>query len=91
MDGEILKAVRDLTPKIRERRARIRLVGVALSSLSDSQHQMKLLDGEQSDKLERLTDGVDHVRSRFGFEAIRLGSSAGLGVKPRLSTPSLSR
>lgn len=43
--------------------------------LSESGHQLALPTSEQ-EKDRRLTAGLDHIRERFGYEAITLGTSA---------------
>jgi DNA polymerase-4 len=91
LDAEILRTAQELLPKARERRARVRLIGVCLSSLNHNQHQLSLFGRANADKWERALEGVDRIRGRHGFEAVRLGASAGLGKNVRLATPSLSR
>jgi DNA polymerase IV len=91
LDSEVLDVLRELVPKARERRARVRLIGVALTSLRHNQHQMRLFGGQFSEKWERALEGVDTIRSRHGFEFIRLAKSMELGREVHLATPSLSR
>ena len=73
LDGVIMHVLRDLMPKARERRARVRLIGVNLSSLSRNQHQMQLFEKEQEEKWERVLRSVDTVRGKLGFESVSLG------------------
>ena len=91
IDNEIVQVLQELLPQARKRRARVRLIGVALTSLSHNQHQLHLFGGKKAEKWERVLEGVDAIRRRHGFEFIRLGKSAALGEKVELSTPSLSR
>jgi DNA polymerase-4 len=91
LDGAIIDALHELLVKGHERRARVRLIGVALTSLTYNQHQLRLFDGRSAEKWERALAGVDRVRDRHGFELIRLARSLPLGRHVRLATPSLSR
>jgi len=91
LDSEVFAAVRDLIPKGRKRRARVRLIGVVLASLSYNQHQLRLFGRKTAEKWERALESVDRVRARYGFEFIRFARSMQLGRRVQLSTPSLSR
>ena len=91
LDRTIIKALHELLPKGQARRGRIRLIGVALTSLTYNQHQLRLFDRESAEKWERTLAGVDRVRKRHGFELIRTARSLSLGRRPKLATPSLSR
>ncbi len=72
IDAHIIAAVHELVPKAKERRARVRLIGVNLSSLSWNQHQMSLFTREKDEKWERVLKQVDTVRDKHGFDALRL-------------------
>ena len=91
VDNDVLHALEDLLPKAQARRARVRLVGVALTSLSFNQHQLHLFGKKQTEKWERALESVDRIRARHGFEFVRLAKSMQLGRRVRLATPSLSR
>jgi DNA polymerase-4 len=91
VDSDIAAALAKLVPKAKARRARVRLIGVSLSSLSINQHQLFLFGREASEKWARALDGVDQIRSRHGFESIHTGKSIELGREVKLATPSLSR
>ncbi|MCP4638833.1 MAG: DNA polymerase IV, partial [bacterium] len=91
LDGEIVSVLHELAQKGRERRGRVRLIGVALTSLRYNQHQLRLFDGQAAEKWERVLAGVDRMRERHGFESIRLARTVPLGRKVNLATPSLSR
>jgi DNA polymerase-4 len=58
-----------------DRRQRVRLLGVGLSSLAHGGSQLGLLDAERREKLERLTRAADRLRDRFGFSKIQFGGS----------------
>ncbi len=77
IDADIIEALAELIPKGRARRARVRLIGVNLSSLSYNQHQLRLFDGEQTEKWERALESVDRVREKMGFEAMHFGKALG--------------
>lgn len=79
VDADILDVLRELVSKARERRAKVRLIGVTLSALRYNQHQMTLFGGERSAKWEKTMESVDKIRVRHGFSAMRFGKSLGLG------------
>jgi DNA polymerase-4 len=76
IDAHIIAAVRELIPKAKERRTRVRLIGVNLSSLSWNQHQMSLFTREKDEKWERVMKQVDTMRGKHGFDALRLARGA---------------
>jgi len=90
VDAEIIRILHELIPKARERRARVRLIGVSLSSLTYNQHQMSLFDKRGTERWERALESVDQVRERYGFEYLRFAKSMTI-KRGRLATPSLSR
>ncbi|MCH7959165.1 MAG: DNA polymerase IV [Candidatus Hydrogenedentes bacterium] len=91
LDIDIVEALRELIPKGKARRARVRLIGVTLSLLTHNQHQLHLFGRAGSEKWERVLERVDAVRDRHGFECLRSAKSMALGRDVRLATPSLSR
>ncbi|HOZ45364.1 MAG TPA: DNA polymerase IV [Candidatus Hydrogenedentes bacterium] len=92
VDADILDALEAyLVPKAQARRARIRLIGVSLSSLRYNQHQLYLFGREHTDKWVRALEGVDRIRARHGFSILRSARSMPLGREVPLATPSLSR
>ena len=91
VDNDILDALAGLVPKAKERRARVRLIGVSLSSLNYNQHQLYLFGRKEQEKWERALESVDAVRNRYGFEFLRFARSLQLGRNVELATPSLSR
>lgn len=91
VDRDIIEALHELSPKARARRARVRLIGVALSALSFDQHQLNLFDGQQSEKWERTLERVDAMRAKLGFDCVRFGRSISLDREVRPSAPSLSK
>ena len=83
IDRDVLHALNGLLPRARERRARVRLIGVSLSMLRYNQHQLALFGGEQSEKWERVLERLDTVRGKFGFDSVRLGKSIAIKPPPR--------
>jgi DNA polymerase-4 len=75
LDTEIAQTLKELIPKARERRARVRLIGVNLSSLSYNQHQLLLFDRQHTEKWERALESVDHLRGKHGFDMVQFGKS----------------
>ena len=90
VDNDIQTALHELLPKARERRARVRLIGVSLSSLTYNHHQLYLFSREHTEKWEHALESVDQIRERFGFESLRF--ARGLHIdRDKLATPALSR
>jgi len=77
LDSVFLNAVRDLFSHAWNGSAKLRLLGVALSSFSHGSQQLDLLDPERREKLERLAQAADRLRDKFGFEKVQLGGSLG--------------
>jgi DNA polymerase-4 len=67
-DGVLLKTAKELFKKIYDRRLLVRLLGVRVSDLVPGQYQIDLF----SDTVEniRLYQAMDHIRSRFGEDAV---------------------
>jgi len=70
VDAEIISVLHGLLPKAKARRARVRLIGVSLSSLVYNQRQMYLFGRKNYEKWERAMQSVDDIRNRFGFDSI---------------------
>ena len=77
LDGEFLKAVRELFSRAWDGAAMLRQVGVELSSLSAGSGQLDLLDPGRREKLERLARATDRLRDCFGFSKVQFGGSLG--------------
>jgi len=75
LDGEFLKAIRELFARAWDGSTMLRLVGVDLSSFSAGSGQLELLDPGRREKLERLARATDKLRDRFGFSKVQLGGS----------------
>jgi DNA polymerase-4 len=67
-DDVLLKTTKELFKKIYDRRLLVRLLGVRLSQLVQGQYQINLF----SDTVEniRLYQAMDHIRTRFGEDAV---------------------
>jgi DNA polymerase-4 len=75
-DYIILKTVMELFQKLFTRRSRVRLVGVALTSLVSGQAaQMDLFEALSVEKWQRLYRGIDRIRDKYGFHSILRASS----------------
>jgi DNA polymerase-4 len=75
LDSEIFAVFQELFRLHRDRRRKIRLLGVALSHFSHEGAQLDLLDAERHTKLESLTRATDQLRDRFGFGKVQFGGS----------------
>jgi DNA polymerase IV len=75
LDGEIFASFQHLFRLHRNRKRKIRLLGVALSHFSHDGKQLDLLDAERRAKLENLTKAADALRDRFGFSKVQFGGS----------------
>src|SRR6267142_2408048 len=75
LDSDIQRVFQMLFEEHRNRKRKIRLLGVALSNLTHGGEQLALLDAERREKLERLTRAADGLRDRFGFGKIQFVGS----------------
>jgi DNA polymerase-4 len=75
LDGVFLRSIRALFSRAWNGTAKLRLVGVELSSFSGGSGQMELLDPGRREKLERLARTTDSLRDRFGFSKVQFGGS----------------
>jgi DNA polymerase-4 len=82
LDPIVFEAVNQLFERNWNRRRKVRLLGVALSSFTHGGEQLDLLDAKRREKLERLAKAADSLRDRFGFSKIQFGGSMG-GVERR--------
>ena len=88
LDNVLLAAVRTLFNRTWDRKAMLRLVGVAFSSFTTGAagsgagaagpgQQLDLLDPGRREKLERLAQTTDRLRDKFGFSKVQFGGSLG--------------
>jgi DNA polymerase-4 len=59
----------------RDKKRKVRLLGVALSGLCHGAEQLDLLEADRREKLDRLTKAADHLRDKFGFSSVQFGGS----------------
>jgi DNA polymerase-4 len=74
-DGDAFAVFLSLFREHRDRRRKVRLIGVALSGLTHGTEQLDLLDPERRAKLDKLTRAADKLRDRFGFDKLQFGGS----------------
>ena len=75
LDSDIYGVFQELFRKHRDRKRKVRLLGVSLSGLTHGGEQLDLLDAERRAKLEKLTSATDRLRDRFGFGKVQFGGS----------------
>ena len=84
LDHTLIAVVLDLFDKVYERRVLIRLIGVRFSNLVGGTYQIRLF--EDSEKLIKLYQAMDHVRNRYGQNAVKraiaMGSKTIGGMNP---------
>src|SRR5713101_3255486 len=73
LDPIVFETVNQLFERNWDRRRKVRLLGVALSSFTHGGEQLDLLDASRREKLERLAQATDALRDRFGFSKIQFG------------------
>jgi DNA polymerase-4 len=75
-DHIIFDTVVGLFRKLFTRRTRVRLVGVALTSLtSGAPPQMELFENMNAKQWQKLYAGIDRIRGKYGFRSILRGTS----------------
>ena len=74
-EESVLPAARALLARARTRRLGIRLLGLAASNLGEPVGQGRLFEEITPKGAERAAKGVDAVRARFGYRAIRRAGS----------------
>jgi DNA polymerase-4 len=75
LDADIFRVFHALFAEHRDRKRKIRLLGVSLSGLTHGAEQLDLLDAERRERLEKLTRATDTLRDRFGFGKVQFGGS----------------
>ena len=75
LDSDIFVVFQELFRTHRDRKRKVRLLGVSLSGLTHGNEQLDLLDAERRAKLEKLTSAADRLRDRFGFGKVQFGGS----------------
>jgi DNA polymerase IV len=75
LDGDIFVVFQSLFHEHRDRKRKIRLLGVSLSGFSHGMQQLDLLEADRRAKMEKLTRAADNLRDRFGFDSVKFGGS----------------
>ena len=75
LDPIVFETVKKLFERHWDRRRKVRLVGVALSSFTHGGEQLDLLEASRREKMERLATAADALRDRFGFSKVQFGGS----------------
>jgi DNA polymerase-4 len=75
LDTDIFRVFQMLFAEHRDRKRKIRLLGVSLSGLTHGGEQLDLLEAERRERLEKLTRATDKLRDRFGFGKVQFGGS----------------
>jgi DNA polymerase-4 len=77
-DHVIFSTVLKLFRKQFTKKTRVRLIGVALTSLTrESSTQTDLFEQTSHERSDRLYQGIDRIRSKYGFRAILRATSRG--------------
>jgi DNA polymerase-4 len=82
LDSAINAVFQELLHLHRNRARRVRLLGASLSGFTHGGEQLDLLQAEQREKLQKLTQATDQLRNRFGFDKVQFGGSLRRGNSP---------
>jgi DNA polymerase IV len=75
LDADIFATIQNLFHTHRDKKRKVRLLGVSLGGFSHGVQQFDLLEAERRGKMERLTRAADKLRDRFGFDSVQFGGS----------------
>jgi DNA polymerase-4 len=75
LDSEISAVFQASLSQHLNRTRKVRLLGVSLSNFTHGEEQLDLLQAEQREKLQKLTQATDRLRDRFGFTKLQFGGS----------------
>ncbi len=75
LDSDIHASFLELFRLHRDKKRKVRLLGVALSGLCHGAEQLDLLEAGRREKLDRLTKATDQLRDKFGFSSVQFGGS----------------
>jgi DNA polymerase-4 len=75
LDVGIHSVFQELFRRHRDRKRKVRLLGVSLSGFTHGGEQLDLLRAQQREKLQKLTEATDRLRDRFGFAKVQFGGS----------------
>lgn len=97
-DTVLAAALRDALRRLHTRRMPLRLVAVELGRLAAAPRQPDMFPDPAAERRRRLTESTDAIRERFGFRAVRPGTTLVLDQRLdhdrdgyRLRTPCLTR
>ncbi len=71
LDDVLFKTARELFRRARDRKQKVRLLGVAAGSLGEAPAQLGLLDIESNARREKLARATDELRERLGPDAVQ--------------------
>jgi DNA polymerase-4 len=93
LDSVIFSNVLRLLEHAWDGKQKIRLVGVRTSNLERVVFQRSLIDAARHEKLDKALKAADHLRQKFGFDAVQLARSVETGrpAKPRKRREFLGR
>ena len=91
LDSVVWEVIRPLLREAQREVSLVRLIGFYIGGLSKGHHQLLLGEIEDTERWEKALKGVDAVRERYGFQALRSAKSMALGKDVKLSNPSLSK
>jgi len=75
LDAVIYETAYALFDRHWQRARAVRLLGIALSTLTPVPEQLSLLDAARRERLEKLARATDRVRDRFGFDILKTAKS----------------
>jgi len=75
LDSDIFAVFLKLFHAHRDKKRKVRLLGVCLGGLTHGGEQLNLLEAERRAKQEKLTSAADCLRDRFGFGKVQFGGS----------------
>lgn len=75
LDADVHTIFLDLFRTHRDKKRKVRLLGVAVSNLCHGATQLDLLETGRREKLDRLTKAADQLRDKFGFGSVQFGGS----------------
>jgi DNA polymerase-4 len=75
LDAVIHATFQELFRLHRDHRRKVRLLGVSLGGFTHGGEQLDLLQAQQREKLQKLTQAADRLRDKFGFDKVQFGGS----------------
>jgi len=74
--AEVFEISKRLFAELWDRRTPLRLLGLSLTSLSkEEEQQISLFPDEEKERARRVDRAVDSIRTRFGYDTIKRGST----------------